>query len=331
MPWAYVKRGILQRACLFPGLSLITFHKCGPMRLWLSKSSEVPLREQLVTQIILGVVSNDLKANERLPSTRELARRYKIHANTVSSAFRELTRLGWVEFRKGSGVYVRARAPEQSFDGSFQLDQLISKFFKSARQQQFSLAAIQIGLRRWLTAQPPDHFLVIESDSELRLILSTEIEKATDARVAGLGFDECTPAALTGAVPVVMYSQADRARTTLPLGVDFVALHSHSVPASMQGEKSPPADALIGVVSRWPEFLRRARTILIAAGLHADALSVRDARAPGWQNGLRSTALVITDSRMASKIPEGCAVRVVPLISELSIAELREYVGLFFK
>ncbi len=301
------------------------------MRLWLSKSSEVPLREQLVTQIILGVVSNDLKANERLPSTRELARRYKIHANTVSAAFRELTRLGWVEFRKGSGVYVKPRAAEQSFDGSLQLDQLISKFFKSARQQQFSLAAIRIGLRRWLTLQPPDHFLLIEPDSELRLILITEIEKATGERVAVIGFDEFTPEVLAGAVPVVMYSHADQARACLPVGVDFVALRSQSVPASMQGEKSPAADALIGVVSRWPEFLRRARTILIAAGLHADALSVRDARAPGWQKGLRSTALVITDSRMASQMPDGCAVRVVPLISEASIAELREYVGLFFK
>jgi DNA-binding transcriptional regulator YhcF (GntR family) len=301
------------------------------MRLWLSKSSEVPLREQLVTQIILGIVSNDLKANERLPSTRELARRYKIHANTVSAAFRELTRLGWVEFRKGSGVYVKARAAEQPFDGSLHLDQLISRFFKSARQQQFSLAAIQIGLRRWLTLQPPDHFLVIEQDSELRLILSTEVEKATEAPVAGISFDECTAEVLAGAVPVVMYSQADRARALLPTGVDFVALHSHSVPASMQGEKSPPEDALIGVVSCWPEFLRRARTILIAAGLHPDSLSFRDARLAGWQKGLRSTAFVITDSRMASKIPAGCAVRVVPLISEASTAELREYVGLFFK
>ncbi len=301
------------------------------MRLWLSKSSEVPLREQLVTQIILGIVSNDLKANERLPSTRELARRHKIHANTVSAAFRELTRLGWVEFRKGSGVYVKARAAEQPFDGSLQLDQLISMFFKSARQQQFSLTDIQLGLRRWLTLQPPDHFLVIEPDSELRLILSIEIEKATGAQVAGIGFAECTAEVLAGAVPVVMYSQADRARASLPEGVDFVALHSHSVPASMQGEKSPAAHALISVVSCWPEFLRRARTILIAAGLQPDALNVRDARAPGWQKGLRSTALVITDSRMASKIPEGCAVRVVPLISEASIAELREYVELFFK
>jgi GntR family transcriptional regulator len=56
------------------------------MRLWLSKNSEVPIREQLVTQIVLGIVSNDLKANARLPSTRDLARRYEVHANTVSAA-----------------------------------------------------------------------------------------------------------------------------------------------------------------------------------------------------------------------------------------------------
>ena len=55
------------------------------MRLWISKNSEVPIREQLVTQIILGIVSNDLKAKQRLPSTRDLARRYEVHANTVSA------------------------------------------------------------------------------------------------------------------------------------------------------------------------------------------------------------------------------------------------------
>ncbi|HKG78053.1 MAG TPA: GntR family transcriptional regulator, partial [Pyrinomonadaceae bacterium] len=64
------------------------------MRIWISKNSEVPIREQLVTQIVLGIVSNDLKVAERLPSTRELARRYDIHANTVSAAYRELARRG---------------------------------------------------------------------------------------------------------------------------------------------------------------------------------------------------------------------------------------------
>ena len=79
------------------------------MRLWISKSSEVPIREQLVTQIVLGVVSNDLKVAERLPSTRELARRYKIHANTVSAAYGELARRGWVEFRKKRSLRARAK------------------------------------------------------------------------------------------------------------------------------------------------------------------------------------------------------------------------------
>jgi GntR family transcriptional regulator len=57
------------------------------MRLWISKNSEVPIREQLVTQIILGIVSNDLKEAERLPSTRDLARplprRHRTPARTI--------------------------------------------------------------------------------------------------------------------------------------------------------------------------------------------------------------------------------------------------------
>ena len=104
------------------------------MRLWISKNSEVPIREQLVTQIVLGIVSNDLKEAERLPSTRDLARRYDIHANTVSSAYRELARRGWVEFRKGSGVYVRARNDE-SLEHGLALDQLIARFFRNLREE----------------------------------------------------------------------------------------------------------------------------------------------------------------------------------------------------
>jgi GntR family transcriptional regulator len=68
------------------------------MRLWVSKSSEVPIRVQLEAQIILGILSNDLKAGQRLPSTRELARRHKIHANTVSTVYRQLATKGWVDY-----------------------------------------------------------------------------------------------------------------------------------------------------------------------------------------------------------------------------------------
>src|SRR5215210_5281601 len=100
------------------------------MRLWLAKNSEVPLREQLATQIMLGITSGDLVSGERLPSTRDVARRFSIHSNTVSAAYRELARRGWVEFRKGSGVYVRGRATDAPLDDNLELDELIQTFLQ---------------------------------------------------------------------------------------------------------------------------------------------------------------------------------------------------------
>src|SRR6476620_2047342 len=125
------------------------------MKLWLSKNSDVPLHEQLVTQIVLGIISNDLKVKQRLPSTRDLARRYSIHANTVSAAYRELARRGWVEFRKGSGVYVRTQT--DAHESQLGLDQLIGRFLRATRQQGYSLAEIRSGIERSLALAPPDH------------------------------------------------------------------------------------------------------------------------------------------------------------------------------
>ncbi|HEX6043724.1 MAG TPA: GntR family transcriptional regulator [Pyrinomonadaceae bacterium] len=300
------------------------------MRLWLSKNSEVPIREQLITQITLGIVSNDLKPKERLPSTRDLARRYSIHANTVSAAYRELARRGWVEFRKGSGVYVRLRAVEKMEEG-LALDQLISRFFRHLREGGYSLAEIQAGVNRSFSLQRPDHFVVFEPDAELREILVAEIGLATKARVCGIGPAELDGGGpLLGGVPVVLYGHLDRFRDRLKPETDVIVLHSASVVESFRGETKPRPDALIAIVSRWPEFLRWSRTLLVAAGLDADALSFRDARERGWDKGLRSSAFVITDSLMAPRIPTGCEIKVFRVIAERSLKEIREYTERFF-
>src|SRR5262245_43360994 len=170
------------------------------MKLWISKNSEVPVGEQLTTQIMLAVNSGELKPNEKLPSTRELARRFALHSNTVNAAYRALARRGWLHFRKGSGVYVRSLAQDAPLDGQLRLDQLISAFIKMARDQGFTLAEIRSRVEGWLEFQPPDHFLVIEPDPELRELLVAEIREATGFPVQGIGLDACRdPVALTGA------------------------------------------------------------------------------------------------------------------------------------
>jgi DNA-binding transcriptional regulator YhcF (GntR family) len=302
------------------------------MRFWLSRSSEVPIRVQLEAQIILGILSNDLKASQRLPSTRELARRYKIHSNTVSAAYRELASKGWVDFRKGSGVYVHERVSDRSHDGNSPLDRLISFFLSIGLDKGQSLREVQLRLREWLSLPAPNHFLVVEPDPELRRIIVNEIEEATGVRAVGVGPAECTNAELLNvAAPVAMFGQAEIARSALSRDTYLITLRSRSVPESLRGEKVPPADALIAIVSCWPEFLRWSHTMLIAAGIDPNALSVRDAREQGWEKGLRSMTFVITDSLMASQLPEGCTARVFRIVSDSSVAELRAYAEQFFK
>ena len=299
------------------------------MRIWLSKNSEVPVREQLATQIVLGIVSWDLKPGQKLPSTRELARRFKIHSNTVSAAYRDLAERGWVELRKGSGIYVRQHPGDDLASVGLELDQLISVFLQAARERGYSLAEIQTRIKRLLELQPPDHFLVIESDEGLREILVAEIKEATAFRVSGAGLEVCAnPAMLAGAQAVALYGQeGERIRAAMPPGASFLMLHSRSVPASMQGREPPAPDALVAVVSHWPEFLRWARTMLVAAGIDPAALSFRDAREDGWQRGLRSSAFVITDALTATQLPEGCDTRVFRIIADSSLDELRNYTG----
>src|ERR1700675_198801 len=132
------------------------------MQLWFARGSEVTIREQLVTQVILGILSDDLAPGQRLPSTRELARRFRLHPNTVSAGYRQLERERWVEFRRGSGVYVRANKPETPLSSSLAVDQVIANLFRSSRKLGVSLPDLRARLRHWLELQPPDHFVLIE-------------------------------------------------------------------------------------------------------------------------------------------------------------------------
>ena len=299
------------------------------MKLWLSKNSTVPIREQLTTQIILGVTSGDLKPGARLPSTRELARRFRVHANTVSAAYRELTERGWIELRQGSGVYVRALAPETvAPDSQLVLDRLIADFLRDARTKGFSLERIKRRVADWLELQPPDHFLIVEPDADLRSILETEIHSATHFPVCAISSDDLTEAVLTGAAPVAMYGQADYVRALLPAGTTLLLLHTRSVPDSLRGEERPPHDALITVASGWRDFLRYARNVLLAAGLDHEA-DFRDTHEQGWQRGLRASHFVITDALTARALPPDVPKRVFHFIADSSITELRSFVADF--
>ncbi len=293
------------------------------MQLWFARSSEVSIREQLVTQVVLGILGDDLAPGQRLPSTRELARRFHLHPNTVSAGYRQLARDRWVENRRGSGVFVRANKPDVPLSSAFALDQMIASLFRSARKQGVSLPVLRSRLRQWLELQPPDRFLLIEPDEELRRIVAAEIQQAVSLPVMTCGLEDCRKA-LEGSITVALPNRVSVVRQSLP-DAELLTLRFRSVPSSLGQWLPAPSGALVGIASKWPEFLKLARTMLSAAGFHPDSLVLRDARKLNWQRGLKQTAAVVCDSVTAKELPAGCRAIPFSLLAESSIDELRRY------
>src|SRR5436190_18578785 len=121
----------------------------GRMRLWLARPPEVSLREQLITEVTLGILCGELGPGQRHPSTRELARRFALHPNTVSAGYRQLEREGWTERRHGSGVYVRAQT-DGSVTAEQQIDRHIAGFLRATRELGLDAGAVRARVLEWL-------------------------------------------------------------------------------------------------------------------------------------------------------------------------------------
>jgi GntR family transcriptional regulator len=210
-----------------------------------------------------------------------------------------------------------------------QLDQLISAFLKMARENGFTLAEIRSRVKGWLDFQPPDHFLIIEPEPELRRILLAEIREATGFPVQGAGLDSCRKQAeLAGAALVAMYGRADELKEALPFDASCLMLRTRSAAELEKLQINASSEPQVAIVSRWPDFLRWARAVLLARGIEAAQLSFRDAREKHWQKGLRFS-VVITDVVTADQLPPGCRPLILNLIAESSLQELRQFVDQF--
>ena len=274
------------------------------MRFWFEHSSDVSLHEQLIAQVTLGILSGELAPAERLPSIRELARRFDIHANTVSAGYRQLEAEGWVWSRKGSGVYVRASSPPSPENpGSDTLDRLVANLFHTTRRLGIPDSQVAAKAAAYASLSGFVRILLVEPDPELRQIVLAELAESCNCPVAACDFGECGTVS-AGTLILALPSKFERVRSEAA-NSRVHRLRIRSVPLSLS-EHLPPtglrSGILVGIASRWPDFLRFARTMLVAAGFDSDALVIRDATQPGWDAGLAQTTAVVCDIATASRI-----------------------------
>jgi GntR family transcriptional regulator len=297
------------------------------MLLWLTHSSEISVRDQIVRQISLGILSGELSPGEKLSSVRELARRFNLHRNTVSSAYRQLEEENWVMARKGSGVYVRPSVKSTLFCSAQQptfrkLDGLFQHLVIHA--QKAGLSEAEIFSRLEAALKRSGRTVLVEDDTECVNVLVFEIASAgrTPPEICYLPaklFATQLLDKLDGRVPVVMPSRAEQARIALGKEAPLSVLQISPVASSFSAHLPRSRNHLVAIASHWPRFLEMARTLLISAGFESDSLIERNAREEGWHVGLDQAANVICDSLTRSKLPEGAKPIVFRLLSQAAL------------
>jgi DNA-binding transcriptional regulator YhcF (GntR family) len=168
------------------------------------------LRDQLIVQFKLKILAGELAEGRRLPSVRSLARRLKVHPNTVAAAYKELGLTGNIKTGRGVGVFAHGApaAPQDKRTFAEMLEAALQLAFRLG----FSGTEIRAAVDRWIASHPPDCIVVVDASQETAELLRDEIRRAVNVRVLACTLDDATrdPTRLCGALIVTLPFYVDR-------------------------------------------------------------------------------------------------------------------------
>lgn len=105
------------------------------MHLIINHSSMIPIYEQIVEQIKKGILKQELKENQALPSVRSLSKELKISALTVKKAYDALENEGFICTVHGKGSYVASINPQLVLEEQRkELEQDLEKIIQKAKR-----------------------------------------------------------------------------------------------------------------------------------------------------------------------------------------------------
>lgn len=101
-------------------------------------ASGMPVFQQLINQVQRLIVSRQLVDGEILPSTREVARQLVINPMTVSKAYNQLERNGFITRKKGVGMLVNGPKRSAASEKSRLINPVLQELLSQAKQLEMS-------------------------------------------------------------------------------------------------------------------------------------------------------------------------------------------------
>ncbi len=242
------------------------------MDLQIDVKSHVPVHVQLEEQIKHLILSGGFEVGSRLPSIRALAGFLRINRNTVARVISDLEGKGFVESRRGSGVYV-VEPPLEEKD--LKRQRLLERVMELAAAQGMPVEELGYALLARAGFSPPEKARILfvectvpeleQFSKELEEQLSVEVEPVLleDLAERVSGEEE-----LAWDLAVTTFFHVHEVQEVLgPRGVETVALLAEATLESLQRLTNLPEGTPVGVVGSSETCLENLSLSIEGAGL----------------------------------------------------------------
>ena len=250
------------------------------MDLRINSKSHVPVHVQLEGQLKHLILTGNFEVGSRLPSIRAMAGFLRVNRNTVARVFSDLEREGYVESRRGSGVYV-LEPPVEAEDAMRQ--EVLERVMDLAAAHDVPIEDLAYALLARAGTKPREktRILFVECTraeleqfaGELEEQLPVEVERA---------LIEDLPERLSGVddppwrLAVTTFFHIHEVQELVePRGIEAVALLAEATLESLQRLMELPSDTPVGVVGWGRTCMQNLSRSIEGAGLdHLDFIQV---------------------------------------------------------
>ena len=279
------------------------------MDLKINSKSHVPVHVQLKEQIKHLILTGGFEVGERLPSIRALAGYLRVNRNTVARVISDLEREGYVESRRGSGVYV-IKPPEDA--GYLKRQEVLERILDLAAAQDVSVEDLAYELLARASVKPhgKTRILFVECTEVELAQFAAELEAQLPVEVEGVLLEDLsrklseTPEPPWRVAATTFFHVHEVQEIVEPYGIETVALLAEANLESLQRLTALPAGTPVGMVGWGETCMENMSRSVEGAGLdHLKFVSVNVDDSPEEiQTILKEVSAVFCASVTAQKL-----------------------------
>src|ERR671917_1423119 len=280
------------------------------MDLQINLKSHVPVHVQLKEQIKHLILSGNFEVGSQLPTIRAMAGFLRVNRNTVARVISDLEREGFVESRRGSGVYVVEPPVDEE---ELKRHEVLERVLDLAAAQGVAVEELGYALltRAGVKPQEKTPILFVECTSPELNQFSAELEEQLPVEVEKVLVEDL-PARLSGEeeppwrMAVTTFFHVHEVQELVePLGIETVALLAEATLESLQRLTELPPGTPVGVVGNTQTCMENLSRSLEGAGLdHLDLTETFVEREDETRALLGEVPVVVCSSFTAKRLRE---------------------------